>query len=270
MGGTSAEALEELGAPHRDALRHVVGLHAKVYISSAGMIVGSANASAAGLYFGAQSRRHIEAGTFHLAGGKAWADAGTWFEDLHGGADKVDDRVLEWARKVWCPPVTDGTLLKAPRPGSLLDAVRAAPEKFAGIGFVFVSRPNGAEDLASAVAAAQAKGSAVDSWDTKHAFTGWDSDNVDIWPTTFMEFWIPREKLTIVGHLAQLHLPDEGTVLAATGWKQIAKIINEPLPTKAAIEKSDATLAKLILGKESGVLFADARALAQRMAELAP
>jgi len=268
MGGTSVEALEELGAPRSKKLRHVVGLHAKVYISSTGMVVSSANASAAGLYFGDHSRRHIEAGTFHPSGSKAWADACTWFNDLYKGAHKVDKPALEWAKKVFRPPVEGGPL-GAPRPGSLLDAVRAAPDKFAGIGFVFVSKPNSAQELASAVAAARAKGGAIDDWDTKHVFTGWDKSDVDIWPTSFIEFWIPREKLTIVGHLAQLHLPDEGAILAASGWRQIAKIINEPLPTKAAIEKTDAALAKLILGERGGILFANARALAQRLAEVA-
>lgn len=49
LGGTSPNALRALGAPENDRLRYVPSLHAKVYISDRGAIVGSANASQNGV-----------------------------------------------------------------------------------------------------------------------------------------------------------------------------------------------------------------------------
>ena len=49
LGGTSPDVLRALGAPRNDFLRHIPRLHAKVYISDRGAIVGSANASQNGI-----------------------------------------------------------------------------------------------------------------------------------------------------------------------------------------------------------------------------
>ena len=42
-GNTSPEALDDLGAPDNDNLKYLQDLHAKVYLSSLGAIVGSAD-----------------------------------------------------------------------------------------------------------------------------------------------------------------------------------------------------------------------------------
>lgn len=71
MGGTNPSELEALGAPKNKNLRHLPGLHAKVYLSHDGLITGSANASNNGIGF-IEVARLLEAGTFHPPESETW------------------------------------------------------------------------------------------------------------------------------------------------------------------------------------------------------
>jgi hypothetical protein len=74
MGGTNPRELKELGAPDNRGLRHLPGLHAKVYLSSRGLIAGSANASNNSIGF-LDAAALMEAGTFHESEEEAWRQA---------------------------------------------------------------------------------------------------------------------------------------------------------------------------------------------------
>jgi hypothetical protein len=140
MGGTFPTELERLGAPDNMRLRFLNGLHAKVYISDAGAVVTSANASSNGIGFADQARL-VEAGTFHAQDEVAWHNTAQWFDRIYEDAQPIDEDALALARRRWSPPKGAGAPNYSVRPNSLLDMVRADPEAFAEIGFVFVSRP---------------------------------------------------------------------------------------------------------------------------------
>ena len=78
-GGTSPKALVALGATKNKQLRHVPDLHAKVYISDRGVVVGSANASSNGIGFDADPGL-IEAGMLLRPDDAGFAEAAAWFE----------------------------------------------------------------------------------------------------------------------------------------------------------------------------------------------
>jgi hypothetical protein len=87
MGCTSPSELTKLGAPGSPHLRHTAGLHAKVHISDAGVIVGSAKASSNGIGWPMGTvARLIEAGTLHNADSPVWNKASEWFERDHAKA----------------------------------------------------------------------------------------------------------------------------------------------------------------------------------------
>lgn len=122
MGGTHPDALRSLGAPGDPSIRYHDGLHAKVYVSNAGVVVGSANASNNGIGFGAGGPRLAEAGTFHQPGSDVWKSARSWFDQLHSDASVVDEAALDRARlrfRLLPGPRAD----KQTRPGSLVDLV---------------------------------------------------------------------------------------------------------------------------------------------------
>jgi hypothetical protein len=74
MGGSNLKQLRDLGAPDDRRIKHLRGLHAKVYLSNRGLITSSANASNDGIGSLAVARL-IEAGTFHPPESEAYASA---------------------------------------------------------------------------------------------------------------------------------------------------------------------------------------------------
>lgn len=271
MGSTSAEALEALGAPTRKGLRHQVGLHAKVYLSEHGLVTGSANASISALGSSSGSARLTEAGTFHGPGSVAWKKAAAWFETVHGTANKVDQRALDWARRAYRPPRLGATF--PPTPGSLLEAVRLDPERFAGSGFVFTSRASSADQIKAAKRSAKRLGGTIakreiDAWPKGGFFTQWSAEQVTSWPTLFFEFWQPAQKLTIFAKTVRIHDPDNGSILTRNSWSTAAKLYGADLPARSAIASADAALAARIRGDGEGRLFVDAHTLAKRLIEL--
>src|SRR4029077_13895278 len=77
MGGSNPKELRNLGAPDDGRIKHLPGLHAKVYLSNRGLITSSANASNNGIGFLVVARL-VEAGTFHPPESEAYASASRW------------------------------------------------------------------------------------------------------------------------------------------------------------------------------------------------
>lgn len=100
MGGTNPETIKQLGAPENPNLKHIEGLHAKVYISNSGCVIGSANASDNGVGF-QNSPKHLEAGVYHLPGSKVWEEVGKWFEKTFSDAKALDSGALEKCENKW-------------------------------------------------------------------------------------------------------------------------------------------------------------------------
>lgn len=266
MGSTSAEALENLGAPKRKALRHQRGLHAKVYISDRGLVTGSANASISALGPNSGAARLTEAGTFHAPESVAFKNASAWFEIVHGPAGKVDQPALDWARRAYRPPRIGAS--RPPVPGSLLDAVRVDPERFPGAGFVFTSTASDDDEIKTARKSAKRLAGTIakreiDAWPRGGFFTGWSAEKVTSWPTLFFEFWQPRQALTVFAKTVGIHDPGNGSILSRNAWRTANKLYGADLPDRAAIAKADAALAARIRGNGDGQLYIDAHALAK-------
>lgn len=100
-GMTSGRVLEKLGAPDNEKLRQIANLHSKVYTSSLGAIVGSANASSGGLYYDESPARLIEAGTFIPPASDAFCQVARWFEWLFSESNIVRKAALEYAESLY-------------------------------------------------------------------------------------------------------------------------------------------------------------------------
>ena len=102
MGGTNPDTLRALGAPENQNIRFSNGLHAKVFMSSNGAIVGSANASNNGIGFMGSNAQLLEAGTYFGPVSDACSTVSDWFADLANyGSKQVDMEALNTARLAW-------------------------------------------------------------------------------------------------------------------------------------------------------------------------
>ena len=121
LGGTSPEALLTLGAPDNPLLRCVARLHAKIYISNRGAIVGSANASQNGVGFGGPAVL-VEGGVLLTPEDEAYHQTATWFEEQWNESEQVDDSALNLATRRFRPERIPGR--RAVRAGLLLTSLR--------------------------------------------------------------------------------------------------------------------------------------------------
>lgn len=200
MGGTNPKELELLGAPGNSRLKHLKGLHAKLYVSSSGMVVTSANASNRGIGFLDQAEL-TECGTFHRADTKAFRDATKWFETIWDAAEDIGPEAFAFARAGWANRPRRGTLTGGPRiaPDSLLRTIAADRERFRGVGVVFSSGKadrNDVEAAAQLAKKASRKGrrskfekeqiDSLLSWQDGHVFTGWSEAEASAWPGQFL------------------------------------------------------------------------------------
>lgn len=200
MGGTNPSELKALSAPRNPNLRHLTGLHAKVYLSDQGVITGSANASANGIGFSSNATL-VEAGTFHEPGGEAYEQAAEWFERIWARSSQVNAATLKLADEAWKlrQRASRGRLNRAPDPASLLDAVAADPDEFRGVGFVFTSGTSDRDQRDETAEAVIAKDDALEAplmsksyrkalanWSVGDVFSEWDSRDISAWPQRFV------------------------------------------------------------------------------------
>ncbi len=151
MGGTSKTALAELGGPGRAGLLVSDGMHAKIYISDRGAVVGSANASRNGIgHVSGESGRLLEAAIFCPVGTAAFDQAVSAVSHLMKGAKVVDDddisRAPQRSKEL-------GHLGQAADPASmsLLYMIVNAPHDYSNVSFAVVTEDDLDEDKAGAV-----------------------------------------------------------------------------------------------------------------------
>ena len=267
MGCTSPHELLSLGAPDTPSLKHVKGLHAKVYISDRGLIVGSANASDNGIGFAIEHEAGlVEAGVFHPPETSVWREASAWFDELYGEAEPMSVDALESARTSW--RVGPRGESRAPRTGSLLDLVRAKPQHFANVGFVFTGIASTSEQREAARKAATDKlgeeaGAPSMSWPAGRAFCGWDDEDLAQWPSFFFEFWVPKSSLKVIAHDLVYREWETGSILTAkqSGW---LSELGVRTPSLKEVRNQDAELARRIAEK-GGVVFPSGYALREQL-----
>lgn len=232
LGGTNPKELRALGAPC-SGIRHTPRLHAKVYISDGGVIVGSANSSDNGVGFTGVAGL-IEAGTFHGSTSSVHRQASAWFEALWAESSEVNEAALAKAQLAWDRRPRDQSKESAEplEPRSLFSLVAADPTKFRGVGFAFTSGRATKADRDKAVELVVAEDrkrpvrllskvaeKALAEWPVGDVFSGWGADDIRAWPQLFIcghvnragsfSYWFyQRDHAVIIED-------DEGMVLAS-------------------------------------------------------
>ena len=256
MGGTSAGALRALGAPHNENLRHVRGLHSKVYLSERGAVIGSANASQNGIGL-ERPALLTESGVSIPANCDAFEDAAIWFETLLARSEPVDDAALKLAEKCFRP--TRSALPRVLRNGSLLDLVAADPNRFSDIGFVFASTASTSEDRRGArqslLASRPQDAKAISALPEHGMFIGWKERDLNRWPRTFIEFWMPGDNLRVFGRKVVYFDDTEGNVMTHRSWPAVRGCVTGEFPTAVKIGQVDGPMSKKIIEKNGNALY---------------
>ncbi|WP_019904141.1 phospholipase D family protein [Methylobacterium sp. 77] len=201
MGGTNPDELVLLGAPENPHLKHLRGLHAKLYLSSAGLVVTSANASNRGIGF-VEPAALTECGTFHRPDTTAFCKGAKWFEAIWENAEVVDPKALATARATWAKRPRHGTPKSAPliaASDTLLRTIAADPDRYRGIGVVFSSGEADHDDVERAAEVAMAVESKsrkpklkkeeigrLPNWPKGNLFSGWSDADANAWPRLFL------------------------------------------------------------------------------------
>lgn len=269
MGGCVPDALVELGSPTNPSIRNKAGLHAKVYLSEAGVVVGSANASDNGIGFTPAGPGLLEAGTFHEARSDAWTAAADWFDRVYDNALPVDDKALARARLLFEPGSGKPPAIRA-KDGSLIDMILMQPDRFEGIGFAVASASSTKPEMDAARKAAVRSGIAADIIDeiSDHdMFVGWDTDDVLRWPTSFIELWMPGKRLHLYARTVRAIDPSAGNVFAKKDMRSLRRLLPDDCPRFSDAERIDTEIVRRLLENGAG-LYPSARHLADAIASL--
>jgi len=208
MGSSNPKELRAMGAPTNPRLKHLVGLHAKVYISNCGAIICSANASNNGIGF-RDVAGLVEAGVFLGPGTTGYDRATNWFRRVWRRAGPVDPAALARATEAWDRRPRG----RGPKRGfpiakgvpSLLGTVANDPSRFRGIGFVFTNCRADETERNKAATELQRRDDKraerslgrderrkLQKWNVGDLFTGWSEQDLDAWPRRFVCIHRPR------------------------------------------------------------------------------
>ena len=256
LGRTSPLALNNLGAPRNRDLRYIPGLHARVYLSDRGALVGSADAFAEGDGHEVPSSR-IEAGVLLAPDDNAFRQVASWFETVWGVAKTVGKSELCIAAKRFRPRTIPGSLQI--RPGSLLDLITADPDRFCDVSIVLVktSQNRKKRNHARAIMASEQpdKAPSIASLPDEGVFYGWSEKDISRWCTIFIEMWMPNDHLFVywrkIAHKSFKH----GIILSKNSRPSVRRIIGGKLPTREEISRTDGTMVQRLLDRQGDRLF---------------
>jgi hypothetical protein len=224
MGGTNPNELVKMGAPNNKKIKHLPGLHAKLYLSDRTAIICSANASNNGIGF-LDAPNLIEIGILIGANTDTYAAAADWFDAVWKSAKLVDDSALAKAKEAWKRRKTGKISAKIGgevNPASVLGAVIAEPERFRGVGFVFTTGnatkqqrdettdaviENDKKNPVRIISSGERK--ALPKWPISNVFSEWPADDISRWPMEFIcahwgsrakrfSYWFYRRAHTVV------------------------------------------------------------------------
>lgn len=268
MGATSDKALIILGAPDNRKVRHIKGLHSKVYLSDRGVVIGSANASLNAL--GDTHERWAvltEAGVFHPFDSGVFAEVSLWFSELYKTASVIDENALKIARQI-CTPPRRPTL---PSGNSLLELVCSAPEKFSDMSFVFTNSVTSRERRQQIIDYSEDKGNTTGGEIERNhqGFCDWDAKDLENWKKSFVNYHIGPKRVYVGAYSAAHYITHSekpkkkkasmGSVFATKNWSKLFP--SDQYPTQTTVEKCDEVTARKIFEKTEGGIF-DARKLA--------
>lgn len=256
LGGTSPNALRALGAPKNEDLRHIPSFHAKVYISDRGAIIGSANASQNGVGLDGPPIL-TEAGVRLAPDSETFRQAESWFETQWEASIQVDDAGLDLATQRFRP---GRSLSGLPvRPGSLLDLIAADPDRFSDLSIVLVqsnTTERRREQVRTAVQNANPENiEEVKALPNGGMFIGWDAQALSRWRRTFIELWMPDQRLSVYGRQVVYTCDAEGAIMSRSSWRSIRQIVGDELPRQAQITVSDAQIVRKLLDERGNRLY---------------
>ncbi|UFN47759.1 phospholipase D family protein [Roseomonas sp. OT10] len=270
LGGTSPDALIELGAPENNRLRHKSGLHTKVYISDQGVIIGSANASDNGIGFDSEGAKLIEAATFHEPNTPVWQATANWFEKVFESSHKVDEAAVELARARFVKS-RNSMVSEVSRPGSLLDMICLKPEEFGDLSFVVSRIASDEEDISNARQKAKKirpdEKEEIDAMPKNGVFTNWQARDVLRWRPIFLEFWIPRNSLRIYPRIVRMLDHKEGWVFSVQDTRSVRSMLPTDAPSFTDAQRIDAELVRRLRDR-GRYFYPNAHDLAKAISEL--
>ncbi|MCG0996467.1 phospholipase D family protein [Acetobacter indonesiensis] len=256
LGGTSPNALRELGAPKNKDLRHIPGLHAKVYLSDRGAVIGSANASRNGVGLDGPPSL-TEAGIRFAPDSETFRQAESWFEAQWEASTQVDDTVLDFATQRFRPGRSLGGF--PVRPGSLLDLIAADPDRFSDVSIVLAETSSTQEEREQVRTAIQNANPGniqeVNALPDNGMFIGWETQDLNRWKRTFIELWMPNQRLSVYGRQIVYVCDAEGTVMSRSSWRSISQLVGDELPSQAKIAATDAQIVRKLLNKRGNRLY---------------
>lgn len=263
MGATNPKALEQLGAPDSSNLRHIPGLHAKLYLSDRGMVVSSANASE-GSISPSFPARHIEAGAYFDPDSKEYEHATKWFEQLWEKASLIDESALDDARRAWRarerPNINDHDKEQRTH-ASIVEAIFYSSERFKKIGFAVTTstakiedRDIGAECIiesdktSSHPHISEAEITSIRNWPKDNVFCNWDRKEIKDWPGDFISIHKSKSRLYVsfMNAAHKTYISDELGTIFATKNSNIKKRAGLTSSIKNIILNDEKNIGKLI------------------------
>jgi len=226
MGATNPTELRGMGAPDPSKIRHVQGMHSKVYISDIGVVVSSANASKNALSFGTNGQGHLEAGVFHGENTEVFKKCKDWFSGIWKSAKPVTEADLksaetEWNSRKWARNIAH----PAPdlRKTTLFQMVVKQPEAFNGIDFLFSNALADRETVQAGLEIMNGEEPSPIEVNNamKGAFDGWEL-SFENWPERFICVYRSRKNKITLGAYYRGKVIDEPDIHFASSAKWLA------------------------------------------------
>lgn len=248
MGGTNPKELRELGAPDNPNLKVMPGLHAKVYLSSRGGVVCSANASNNGVGFLDNGGALTEAGIRVAHASPEWKSAEKWFVGTFRSSKQVSDCELTLAEDFWSRRRQGDGMLPLCESEDIFDCALTNPSLWTGWGFVFTQWPSRAERLSIA----NEIGGRVEGQDF---FVDWSEADIARWPLHFVN--VHRDENGIGIYLNKTlergrDLPGPLRNVTVTRLRDVPKTVRD-----ATIQDRTLTIKRVLAGLDDGrpILF---------------
>lgn len=254
-GGTSPRALRKLSAPDNNNLFYSKGLHSKVWFSSHGAVVGSANASYRALNADGNSRIQTEAGVFILATSDLWAKVEEWVDLQINCATIVDQQALE---------IADVSYLRQKLQGGFeshdeLSELIYYPKLYQHVTFLFYhtlrTKDQIKEDIAKLDVEEDVHPAYLNDWELKRCFSGWTENEILSLKTDIVSVYVgSRGGIQTAAHRLAYRFPKGGMFFTIQAQSREALALQKRLGNDAQILQRMARLLQERKGDNGVVL----------------
>lgn len=292
LGGTNPFELEKIFEDIPNGIRQLKApniLHAKVYISDVGALIGSANVSKFGLG-DAGSGSYLEAAIFFPPNSEMWNAAKSWFDELWTSNKRttpIGKREIKNAQATWRPALQSGyrgagETKKQYQPvrGSLISRIIGEPEKFDTVSFVVCGNPILEEQRKDAIRSKikhsqdleKSEIAKIRTWPKNNMFADWERKEVKNWKKDFILIYKSSVSAKYYFYERAYEDVEAGAVFAK---KQAKKMLHEleipyTIESMAEIDQTFLTqLAKSLIAEDGALarLFPDATSFRQYLVD---